>query len=173
MLLCIFLSRNRLASGCDDPYFFRMMQRNYNSMNCVENYSTISLIFALFIPIVPDSRSLPRLQVFESVRTEKAIEAQPRGGVVSISLHDLGCSRACVSQRFGGWLGDGWGGWQTPRPSNEDFTKYTFSKIHRVVTGDIVVDWLAPFEDGRPQTRISTELVWVFEIVRALGCLLK
>lgn len=135
LLRCFFIPRNRLASGRDDPYFFRMMQRNFNSIKCLELLYDLRLflhyLFSPFLILALYPGYRPGVNI-ESVRIEKAIGAQRRGGVVSMSLYDLGWARACVSLGFGGRLGDGRGGWQTPRPSNEDVTKYTFLMIHRL-----------------------------------------
>ena len=131
----LFIPRNRLASGCDDPYFFRMIQRNFNSIRYVELLYDLRLflrcLFSSFLILVLYPGHRPGVNL-DPVRIEKAIEAQRRGGMVSISSYDVRCAHACVSLGFGGWLGDERGGWQTPRPSNEDVTKYTFLKIHRL-----------------------------------------
>jgi hypothetical protein len=114
-----------------DAQNFRMTQHNFNSTEYLELLYDLRLfshhLFPAFLILAPNPGYRTRVK-FGSVRIEKGMEAQPRGGVVSISLYDLGCVHPCVSRR---WVGDGWGGWQTPRPSNEEVAKYSFDKIHR------------------------------------------
>ena len=112
-----------------------MIQGNFNSIEYLELLYDLGLflhyLFSSFLILALSPGYRPGVNL-DSVRIEKAIKAQRRGGVVSISLYDPRYTHACVSLGFGGWLGDGRGGWQTPRPSNEDVTNLTFLKIYRL-----------------------------------------
>lgn len=100
----IFSPRNRLAFGRDDPHFFRMGQHSFTSMEYLEllydSHLFLHYLFPAFLILAPDTGHRTRVNL-DSVRIEKAMEAQPRGAMVSVSMNDLGCARAYVSRRFG------------------------------------------------------------------------
>lgn len=65
-----------------------------------DSHLFLHYLFPAFLILAPDTGYRTRVNL-DSVRIEKAIEVQPRGAMVSISMNDLGCACAYVSRCFG------------------------------------------------------------------------
>jgi len=118
-----------------DPHFFRMTQHNFNSMEYLKLLDKPRLflhyLFPAFLILAPNPGYRTRVNLKQEGLRKRWRPSRETAwslyhGMIQaghvLAFHDVLEGRRTM----------GWGGWRTPRLSNEEVAKNTFVKIHRL-----------------------------------------